>query len=1083
MMLNNEKKDLLGSRYQLLQQMGRGGMGAVYQAQDRLTNRIVALKRVMSPDQADAAATIDLLSEQGRVALAHEFQTLASMHHPHIIQVLDYGFDSEKQPYFTMTLIDEPRTVVQAAKGQPLQAKIRILIQVLEALAYLHRRGIIHRDLKPDNALVTRDGDVKVLDFGLAMFQESQPNSENVSGTLAYIAPEVLAGHPASPASDFYALGMMTYEILAGRHPYAGRDTRQLIYTIMNESIDPTDIDADQSLIDILDRLLRKSPDERYDNAHDIIVDLSEALDQPVPQETVAIRDSYLQAARFVGRDNEMALLTNALEQIINVGKGSAWLIGGESGVGKSRLLDELRTQALVKGMLVTQGQGVEGGGMAYQLWREAVRHLLLATDIDDIDASILQEIIHDIDEVLTRQIPAAVPVEGKENKERLIGTIVSLFKKHAQPTLLILQDVQWTVESLDVLKAINQIVQDLPLCIVASYRTDEKPELPQELPEMRHIALDRLGSEEIADLSESMLGEAGRQPDILELLQRETEGNAFFLVEVMRALAEEAGRLNQIGRYALPEQVLAGGIEEVLQRRLNLVPEYAQPLLGVVAVMGRELDLRVIEKIAPEMNIEDWLADCANSAVLELKDGQWHFTHDKLRQSILKRLEDQPRRANHRQIAEAIEAIYPNMPDYAATLAHHWHGAGDELNERIYAHKAGEYALHISTFAEAVSQFGRALDLIDTTTTDDAERRTLRINLLMKLGEALLYLGEYRDAIDKLEESLLLLQSEEAGLRTAQVFNLLGDIYWRQNDYERANQYAQDGLTLGREINAQDKVADALNRLGMVAFDQGEYAEATKHFEESLSICRIAESREEQSAVLNNLGIIALTLGEHDKARERFLEMLEICRASGERRKVASGLLNLGMIAGIQGDMSDAIVDFKEALEIYRTIGERRGIALALDNLGYASTLLDQYDEAMGYFEESLALARAIGDRHRIANILLNMGHTAKDRGEKSRAYEFYRQSLTQAQEINDNPTMMEILIGLAEIADDPQTAVHWLGLVHNHTATSQATRDLIPPILEEMKSQLSSEELDAWFQHGQSLELAEVIDSVLDA
>src|SRR5579859_5272449 len=141
----------VSSRYQLVTVIGHGGMGVVYRAWDRLTGQMVALKKV-NAIYDPSEATRDSLDF--RIALAQEFKMLASLRHPNIISVLDYGFDDARQPYFTMELLeDAPNLLVAGLKGT-LERKIQLVVQMFQALAYLHRRGIVHRDLKPDNVLV-----------------------------------------------------------------------------------------------------------------------------------------------------------------------------------------------------------------------------------------------------------------------------------------------------------------------------------------------------------------------------------------------------------------------------------------------------------------------------------------------------------------------------------------------------------------------------------------------------------------------------------------------------------------------------------------------------------------------------------------------------------------------------------------------------------------------------------------------------------------------------------------------------------------------------------------------------------------
>src|SRR5690606_27864799 len=275
------------------------------------------------------------------------------------------GFDEHLQPYFTMELLENAQDIIEAGSTLSQDDQVLLLVQVLQALAYLHRRGIIHRDLKPDNVLVI-NGQVKVLDFGLAVAQEYLTASEDVvAGTLAYMAPEVLQGQPASVASDLYAVGVMAYELFAEKYLYDTVNVTKLINDIIFTEPDIISLGLDPLLQSILTRLLAKDPAKRYSDARELIRIYAEATGQAVKYETDTIRESFLQAARFVGREQEMTILSKALQEAQS-GTASTWLVGGESGVGKSRLLEELRTQALVQGALAVRGGTVSDGSTTY---------------------------------------------------------------------------------------------------------------------------------------------------------------------------------------------------------------------------------------------------------------------------------------------------------------------------------------------------------------------------------------------------------------------------------------------------------------------------------------------------------------------------------------------------------------------------------------------------------------------------------------------------------------------------------------------------------------------------------------------
>src|SRR5258708_6375794 len=223
--------EVIGRRYQLQNEIGAGGMGTVYRALDRLTGGTVALKRI-------TLTTEDLLfgsvstSQSLELSLANEFSILSSLRHPNLVSVLDYGFEANKQPFFTMDLIDQAQTIVAASTKLPLEGKIHLVSETLQALAYVHRRGVLHRDLKPGNILCSADGQLKVVDFGLSV-EISKATKSNSSGTIAYMAPEIFKEQPASISSDLYSVGMIAYEILAGKHPFDAQSISNLVEQVL----------------------------------------------------------------------------------------------------------------------------------------------------------------------------------------------------------------------------------------------------------------------------------------------------------------------------------------------------------------------------------------------------------------------------------------------------------------------------------------------------------------------------------------------------------------------------------------------------------------------------------------------------------------------------------------------------------------------------------------------------------------------------------------------------------------------------------------------------------------------------------
>ncbi|MCP4287649.1 MAG: serine/threonine-protein kinase PknK, partial [Gammaproteobacteria bacterium] len=444
----------LPTRYQLQDKLGEGSMGVVHRAYDRLTGDTIALKQVQVPPQylQFMGQSPTRLTRELHLSLAREFQTLATLRHPHIISVLDYGFavgkDGKTPPFYTMTYLPQADTLLEAGVGLSVSEKLGFIQQTLQGLAYLHRRGILHRDLKPENVLVT-EGRVRILDFGLSTRQD-EGRSGSPDGSALYRSPEQWHQQPASNASDLYALGVMTFELLAGQHPFT-----LLAHTLMDRLLGG---EPDWALLGVADdlelliaKLLANDPDRRYQQAQTVLADLNSILGRSPTTETTAVRESFLQAATFVGRQTEMTQLTAALTQTA-AGQSPVWLIGGESGVGKTRLTDEVRIQAMLQGLTVMQGQGVEEGGLPFQLWRVPVRRLLLMhPSIPALQAGILKDLVPDIDSLLGREVADAPRLDGRAYPHRLILAAVDLFRDLPGPGLRLLGALPWAGESLAV--------------------------------------------------------------------------------------------------------------------------------------------------------------------------------------------------------------------------------------------------------------------------------------------------------------------------------------------------------------------------------------------------------------------------------------------------------------------------------------------------------------------------------------------------------------------------------------------------------------------------------------------------------
>jgi len=268
-------------QYRILEEIGAGGMGVVYRARDERHRREVALKVLPTGASAD---------ETARKRLQQEALALSQLNHPNICTIYALG-EVDAQTYIAMELV-KGRPLMEMVRGKGLAAKtvVRYGAQIADALAHAHERGVVHRDLKSSNVMVTPEGLVKLLDFGLARrrrelrteeaTQTRSPLTEagTVIGTVYYMAPEVLERGRADARSDIWALGVVLYEMATGRLPFEGKTPIAVSTAILREPPAPLPKRVPARLRDVIQRCLAKEPTQRYQTAAEVRAALAAAL-------------------------------------------------------------------------------------------------------------------------------------------------------------------------------------------------------------------------------------------------------------------------------------------------------------------------------------------------------------------------------------------------------------------------------------------------------------------------------------------------------------------------------------------------------------------------------------------------------------------------------------------------------------------------------------------------------------------------------------------------------------------------------------------------------------------------------------
>ena len=362
---------LLGGRYELDGVVGRGGMAEVYRARDIRLDRIVAIKTLRT----------DLARDQiFQARFRREAQSAASLNHPSIVAVYDTGEDMATGvpvPYIVMEYVDgrTVRDLLQEGHRLLPERSLEIIDGVLRALDYSHQAGIVHRDIKPGNVMVTRNGDIKVMDFGIARAmsdaQATMTQTAQVIGTAQYLSPEQARGERVDARSDLYSAGCLLYELLTGRPPFTGDSPVAIAYQHVRENpVPPSRVDPDvPAWADaIVLKAMAKSPADRYQTAADMRADLQRAASgMPVAAAPPTRLDMYPQTQRL----GAGPMMTGATSQIPPVEDydyaGRDYDRGGRGGGTSRRWIPWVLGLVLVLGVVAGVAYYLlAGGGKTY---------------------------------------------------------------------------------------------------------------------------------------------------------------------------------------------------------------------------------------------------------------------------------------------------------------------------------------------------------------------------------------------------------------------------------------------------------------------------------------------------------------------------------------------------------------------------------------------------------------------------------------------------------------------------------------------------------------------------------------------
>ncbi|MFZ0523533.1 MAG: protein kinase [Candidatus Acidiferrales bacterium] len=937
--------------YEIVALLGAGGMGEVYRARDARLDRIVAIKILPTAIAAD--------SDQLR-RFEREARSASALNHPNIITIHELGQDGSTR-YIAMELI-EGQTLRELLRGGglPVRRVLEIATQVAEGLAKAHEAGIAHRDLKPENLMISKDGFVKILDFGLAKAAPAEGASAETSalsswetrpgmvlGTVQYMSPEQASGEALDFRSDQFSFGLVLYEMVTGKRAFVRKTPAEVLVAIMREQAEPVGAqnpDVPAPLCWAIERCMAKDPEKRYATTRDLARELGAMrerfAEKPARQTEARPANIPVQRTGFVGREKEVA----AAKELLLRGDVRLMTVTGPGGIGKTRL-----------GVEVASGLAERFPGGA---------HFVPLSPLHDAG------------------LMAAAIVQTMGIRETGGQTPLEILKKYLQersqaPMLLVLDNFEHVMAAAPLVAELLATGPQLKILVTSRaalhvYGEHEFPVPPLALPEAHTMpSPEALGRFPAVALFVQRA--AAVKPDFE--LNRE---NATAVVEICArldglplAIELAAARVKVLSPAALRArlasrlQLLTGGARDLPQRQqtlrgaidwsYDLLSAAEQKLFRRLAVFVGGCTLEGVEAVC----------DTKGDLDLDLLDG----TESLVDKSLLQRVEQangESRFVMLETIREyALEKLEASGEDRLTRRAHAAYClvlAEEEATEQSGA----ERAAWVERFALEHDNFRAALGwLIET---GDAEWGLRLGTALFRFWEGREYFAEGRDSLEK----LLKIPAAAAPSRArGRALFSAGVLASEQGDYAAADILMGGGLEVARKLEDKQGVAVSLNAMAVNARDRGDPEVAHALFEESLERWRELGDQKGVARALSNLASVVKSRGGYARTRSLYADCLAIFAGIGDRTGVAWSLNHQGDAAREQGDAAAAKNLYQQALAIFRELGDRWGIAGTQADLGTLAREQQDSATAKSLYRESLIAFQELEHKRGIARLL----------------------------------------------------------------------------------------------------------------
>ncbi len=1076
--------------YSLLEKIGAGGMGEVYRAS--APGRPEVAIKLLKPELATQPEVRRRFTREARAA--------AKLEHRHIVRMLDFGSEGGEF-YIVMELVrgyslatwrDNP------PDGETLTATVD---QVLQALAYAHARGVVHRDLKPENVLVSFGVDglpkAKVMDFGVVFFRDERDldisGFQAVVGTPAYMAPEqALNTADVSPATDLYSFGVMLFELLTADRPYAGKGAAGMVVAHMNTPIPSVELRSgygcDGDLNGLMKRFLAKDPAHRYlfaadarkalktlhiygaaapserhrfgantlagetiDNnaTHGSAAPLEVPADSP-EEPGSAYRLFGLVEPPFTGRIAELQTARVAALEAANERQPGALLISGEMGMGKTRLLSQLRESVEERGLMQVWSGGydgsVEGPGVGY---RQAIRRGLGVSGLGPTELRVR------VEQVLTRQgvtdtwelnavCELLLPDQGMSdpllrNDEMVFALVRRILSRACKdrPVLLSLDDVHLSDgESLRLIRSmLGARSKPSPWFAVATFRPEHargQTLFASAVGRLESwstkIPLERLGLDEIGEII-SQTVPIGEQ--LAKVIAMRSFGNPMFAVELVRHLVD-SGRLEGFGTAPSVNDVLddiPNAVGALLARRIDEAAQSAgadDRTLDVWEVLSF-LGLRFSESLAlaalerTRIGLELHLSTALDVAVtygilVEEEANEFRFDSGLLRDSLIERATNGGRAALQQHRAGDAKANYygSRIGEFAMEIARHYQVSLDYEDAARYSLIAADHASSRRRYAAALD----AYHCLQALAPEIPNGEDLTGVALLGLADTNLNLARYEDA------RLFATSAKDHAMGQGKVApaestRLLAEVA----RFEGELRPARDLYRLARAAFADsgDELGVARSEFGRGKLEllDGKPHAAEQHFRAARDGFAELGDAAGEADTLRELAQTAQEIGLHSEAQGIAKQAFSRFQENQDRRGAALCLLTLGDVALALDNFAEATAFFARARSELLTLGDWHDATIAMMSTGVAAQREDRLQAARAAYREAHQAFRQMGDQRSASVVAMRIGHVDAELGRWNQAEPRIREVLQRDQTDRiDSADFVGVLIDLARAA-----------------------------------------------------------------